>query len=76
MKNKGNFKNSVFEAIAEVIFILLFGAIGSLLFLLFGGDLNSQNIDFEWIIIIGIISFGVITASIVGIISLIKKRTK
>ena len=71
-KDKKKLKEAFFEGLLEIIF---FG-IGALVVSAFGVELNSQNIDFDLIVLLGIIVPVVVFGLVYALVQWLKKTIK
>ena len=78
-KDKNKIKENFFEGLTELVFALVFFGIGALILHIFGIDLDAPNIDFDSIVLIGIVAVvalvGIVCA-VLGAIKLSRKRSK
>lgn len=73
-------REALFDCLLELVLTVIFFGIGALMIHLFGVKLDSPNLDFELIVLIGILTpvalFGVIDAAVKTIRKRIKEKRK
>lgn len=74
-KDKSKIKEAVLEGILEIILTAVCFGIGALIFSLLGIKIDSPNIDFETIVLLGIIAPVLLFAIINGVVQWVKKIT-
>ena len=75
-KEKKKKKEALSEGIAELVLTLVFFGIGALIISLFGISIDSANIDFDLLCLIGIVSVFGIFAIISVFVKWINKKDK
>jgi len=75
-KDKRKLKEAFFEGLLEIVLTLIFFGIGAILFSMFGVELDSKNIDFDLIVLLGIIVPVVVFGLIYALVQWIKKVIK
>ena len=75
-KDKKKFKEAFFEGLLEIVLTLIFFGIGALVVSAFGVELDSPNIDFDLIILLGIIVPVVVFGLVCTLIQWLKKIIK
>ena len=79
-KDKKKLKEAFFEGLLEIVLTLIFFGIGALIISAFGVKEDSQNIDFDLIVLLGIIVpvivFGLVCALVQWLKKLIKGKQK
>ena len=69
-------KDTILEIVGEIVLTLIFFGIGALIVRAFGARLDSDGMDDELIILIGIVVFAVIIGIVFALVKLIKKIIK
>ena len=72
-KNKKHRTRDLIEAIGELLLTLLCFGIGIFIISLFGVDFESTNMDYDLIILLGLVSFFVIFGVVSAFVELLKK---
>ena len=72
-KDKKKLKEAFFEGLLEIVLTLIFFGIGALIFSAFGVKLDSSNIDFDLIILLGIIVSVVVFGLVCTLVQRLKK---
>lgn len=75
-KDKKKLKEAFFEGLLEIVLTLIFFGIGALIVSAFGVELDSPNIDFDLIVLLGIIVPIVIFGLICTLVQWLKRITK
>jgi len=75
-KDKRKLKEAFFEGLLEIVLTLIFFGIGAIIFSMFGVELDSKNIDFDLIVLLGIIVPVVVFGLIYALVQWIKKVIK
>ena len=75
-KDKKKLKEAFFEGLLEIILTLIFFAIGALVVSAFGVDFDSPNIDFDLIVLLGIIVPVVVFGLVYALVQWLKKTIK
>ena len=75
-KDKKKLKEAFFEGLLEIVLTLIFFGIGALIVSAFGVDLDSPNIDFDLIVLLGIIVSVVVFGLICTLVQWLKKMIK
>ena len=75
-KDKNKFKEAFFEGLLEIVLTLIFFGIGALIVSAFGIELDSPNIDFDLIILLGIIVPVVVLGLVCALVKWLKKIIK
>ena len=75
-KDKKKLKEAVFEGLIEIVLTLIFFGIGALMIGAFGVPLDSPNVDFDMIILIGIVAPAVVFGIVCALVRWLKKKTK
>ena len=79
-KDKNKFKEAFFEGLLEIVLTLIFFGIGALIVSAFGIELDSPNIDFDLIILLGIVVpfaiFGIVCSLVQWLKKIIKGKQK
>ena len=75
-KDKKKRKEEFFEALLEIVFSVIFFGIGAFIFSAFGFKLDSPNLDFESIVLIGLIVTVVALGLGCTVVQLLKKIFK
>ena len=75
-KLKEAFKEAFFEVLLEIVLTLIFFGIGALVVSAFGVELDSPNIDFDLIVLLGIIVLAVVFALVCALVQWLKKIIK
>ena len=79
-KDKKKLKEAFFEGLLEIVLALIFLGIGALIFSAFGIELDSPNIDFDLIVLIGIVvpvvAFGIVCSLVQWLKKIIKGKQK
>ena len=75
-KDKKKLKEAFFEGLLEIVLTLIFFGIGALIVSAFGVDLDSPNIDFDLIVLLGIIVPIVVFGLICTLVQWLKRITK
>lgn len=79
-KDKKRPKEAFFEGLLEIVLTLIFFGIGALIVSAFGVELDSPNIDFDLIVLLGIIvpivAFGLICKLVQWLKKIIKGKQK
>ena len=63
-RDKKKIGEALLEGLAEIVLMLIFFGIGALIFRLFGVNLDSSNLDFELVILFGMLAIVVVTVVI------------
>ena len=75
-KDKNKLKEAFFEGLLEIVLTLIFFGIGALIVSAFGVELDSPNIDFDLIVLLGIIVPIVVFGLICTLVQWLKKIMK
>ena len=75
-KDKKKLKGALFEGLLEIVFTLIFFGIGALIVSACGVELDSPNIDFDMIVLLGIIVPVVVFGLICTLVQWLKRITK
>ena len=75
-KDKQHIREALLEGVLEIVFTLLFFGIGAFIISSFGLDLDSPSVDFDLIVLIGILVFFVALAAASFFVTRIKKHLK
>ena len=75
-KDKNKFKEAFFEGLLEIVLTLIFFGIGALIVSAFSIELDSPNIDFDLIILLGIIVSVVVFGLVCALVQWLKKIIK
>jgi hypothetical protein len=79
-KDKKKMKDAFFEGLLEIALTLVFFGIGALIVSAFGAELDAPNIDFDLIVLLGIVvplaGFGVVYALFQWFKKIIKRKQK
>mgnify|MGYP003292850356 FL=1 len=79
-KDKKKLKEAFFEGLLEIVLTLIFFGIGALVVSAIGVELDSPNIDFDLIVLLGIIvpvvAFGLVYASVQWLKKTVKSKQK
>ena len=75
-KDKKKLKEAFFEGLLEIVLTLIFFGIGALIVSTFGVELDSPNIDFDLIVLLGIIVPIVVFGLICKLVQWLKKIIK
>ena len=75
-KDKQKLKEAFFEGLLEIVLTLIFFGIGALIIRAFGVELDSPNIDFDLIILLGIIVPIVVFGIVCALVQWFKKTIK
>lgn len=75
-KDKKKLKEAFFEGLLEIVLTLIFFGIGALIVSAFGVQLDSPNIDFDLIVLLGIIVPIVVFGLICTLVQWLKRITK
>ncbi len=79
-KDKKKLKEAFFEGLLEILLTLIFFGIGALIFSAFGVELDSPNIDFDLIVLLGIVvpvvAFGIVCSLVHWLKKIIKGKQK
>ena len=75
-KDKRKLKEAFFEGLLEIVLTLIFFGIGAFIVSVFGVELDSTNIDFDLIVLLGIIVPIVAFALICTLVQWLKKIIK
>lgn len=79
-KDKKKLKEAFFEGLLEIVLTLIFFGIGALIVSAFGVDLDSPNIDFDLIALLGIIvpivAFGLVCTLVQWLKKIIEGKQK
>ena len=75
-KDKKKLKEAFFEGLLEIVLTLIFFGIGALIFSAFGVELDSPNIDFDLIVLLGIIVPIVVFGLVCALVKWLKKIIK
>ena len=77
-KDKKKLKEAFFEGLLELVLTVIFFGIGALIFSAFGVELDSPNIDFDLIVLLGIVvllvSFGIVYSLVQWMKKIIKGK--
>ena len=72
-KEKKKLKEVFFEGLLEIVLTLIFFGIGALIVSAFGIELDSSNIDFDLIVLLGIVVPVVVFGLVCALVRWIKK---
>ena len=72
-RDKKRVKEGLIEALLEIVLTLVFFGIGALIVGVFGLEIDAPNIDFDLIVLIGIVALAFIFEIIFALIKLCKK---
>ena len=72
-KDKKKLKEAFFEGLLEIVLTLIFFGIGALVVSAFGVELDSPNIDYDLIILLGIVVLVVIFGTVHTLVQWFKK---
>ena len=75
-KDKKKLKEELFEGLLEIVLALIFFFVGALILIAFGVELDSPHIDFDLIVLIGIIIFVVVFGLVCTLVIWLKKIIK
>ena len=75
-KDKKKLKEAFFEGLLEIVLTLIFFGIGALVVSAFGVELDSPNIDFDLIVLLGIIVPVLVCALVQWLKKIIKGKQK
>ena len=75
-KDKKKLKDAFFEGLLEIILTLIFFGIGALIISAFGIELDAPNIDFDLIVLLGIIVLAVALIFAFALVKWLKKIIK
>lgn len=75
-KNKKNIGSALLDALIELVLALICLGIGVFIFNLFGVDFKSSNIDYDLLILLGVVIFFVIFGIVYSLLQWIKKMVK
>ena len=75
-KDKKKFKEAFFEGLLEIVLTLIFFGIGALVVSALGVELDSPNIDFDLIVLLGIIVLVVVFGLVYALVQWLKKTIK
>ncbi len=75
-REKRKFKEAFFEGLLEIVLTLIFFGIGALVVSAFGDELDSPNIDFDLIVLLGIIVPVVVFGLVHALVQWLKKTIK
>ena len=75
-KDKKKLKEAFFEGLLEIVLTLIFFGIGALIVSAFRVELDSPNIDFDLIILLGIVVFGIVCSLVQWLKKIIKGKQK
>ena len=75
-KDKKKLKEAFFEGLLEIILTLIFFGIGALVVSAFGVESDSPNIDFDLIVLLGIIVPVVVFGLVYALVQWLKKTIK
>ena len=75
-KDKKKLKEAFFEGLLEIVLTLIFFCIGALIVSAFGVELDSPNIDFDLIVLLGIIVPVVVFGLVSALVQWLKKTIK
>ena len=75
-RDKSKFKEAFFEGLLEIVLTLIFFGIGALVVSTFGVELDSPNIDFDLIVLLGIIVPVVVFGLVHALVQWLKKTIK
>lgn len=75
-KDKKKLKETFFEGLLEIVLTLIFFGIGALIVSALGVELDSPNIDFDLIVLLGIIVPIVVFGLICTLVQWLKRITK
>ena len=75
-KDKKKLKEAFFEGLLEIVLTLIFFGIGALVVSAFGAELDSPNIDFDLIVLLGIIVPVVVLGLVCALVQWLKKIIK
>ena len=77
-KDKKKLKEAFFEGLLELVLTVIFFGIGALIFSAFGVELDLPNIDFDLIVLLGIVvllvSFGIVYSLVQWMKKIIKGK--
>ena len=73
MKKDKKFKEAFFEGLLEIVLTLISFGIGALVVSAFGVELDSPNIDFDLIVLLGIVVLVVIFGTVHTLVQWFKK---
>ena len=74
-KGKKKLKEAFFELAFEIVFTLLFFGIGALIINAFGIELDAQSIDFDLIVLLGIVALIIVFGAVYALIQRFKKTS-
>ena len=72
-KDKKKLKEAFFEGLLEIVLTLIFFGIGALVVIAFGVELDSPNIDYDLIVLLGIVVLVVIFGTVHTLVQWFKK---
>ena len=75
-KDKKKLKEAFSEGLLEIVLTLIFFGIGALIVSAFGVELDSPNIDFDLIVLLGIIVPVVVLGLVCALVQWLKKTIK
>ena len=75
-KDKKKLKDAFFEGLLEIILTLIFFGIGAIIVSAFGIELDAPNIDFDLIVLLGIIVLAVALIFAFALVKWLKKIIK
>ena len=75
-KDKKRVKEGLSEALLEIVLSLVFFGIGALIIGAFGFEIDAPDIDFDLIVLIGIVALAVIFGIVFALVKLYKKAIK
>ena len=71
-KDKNKVNEVILEIVLEIVLTAVFFCIGALIIGVFGVDLDLANVDFDWVVLLGIVVF----AAVFGIVWALVQRIK
>ncbi|MBE6576816.1 MAG: hypothetical protein E7653_01595 [Ruminococcaceae bacterium] len=75
-KDKKNLKEAFLEGLLEIVLTLVFFGIGALIVSAFGIELDSPSIDFDLIVLLGIIVLVAVFGLVCVLVQFLKKTVK